>query len=283
MQKVISISGGQTSAYIAANYPFDHLVFALVRTDDQRLKFKDEKARQMVSDRIGTEFIGTLEQDTIIYTMLDLEQYLGHQIDWVTGPTFDQLIQNRGGYLPNVMARFCTTEMKMFPIAQWWRQKFEEQPVEMAIGYRFNERNRAETMRKQLDENGLSPIKLKVGHHKNGNNKWQVFKWRKPTFPLIEDMVDKIEVMDFWDGKPVRFAQHNNCVGCFHRSSRLLKMMSELEPEKFQWFVEQEGNYNGGGYWKSSINYQKILDTEFTRSLFGSEDEGGCPSGFCGM
>ena len=54
--------------------------------------FPDAKIRQQVSDRLGTEFIGTLEEDTIIYTMLDLEQFIGSKIDWVTGKTFDNSI-----------------------------------------------------------------------------------------------------------------------------------------------------------------------------------------------
>ena len=70
MITVNSLSGGQTSSYIAANYPADFNVFALVRTSDPECIFPDEKIRQMVSDKIGTEFIGTLEDDMIIYTIL---------------------------------------------------------------------------------------------------------------------------------------------------------------------------------------------------------------------
>ena len=79
-----SLSGGKTSSYIAANYPADYNVFSLVRTNDKKCLFPDAKIRQYVSDRIGTEFIGTLEEDAIIYTMLDLEQFIGSKIDWVT-------------------------------------------------------------------------------------------------------------------------------------------------------------------------------------------------------
>ena len=74
MKTVNSLSGGKTSSYIAVNYPADYNVFSLVRTHDKSCLFPDEKVRQMVSDRLGVEFIGTLEMDTIIYTMLDLEQ-----------------------------------------------------------------------------------------------------------------------------------------------------------------------------------------------------------------
>lgn len=93
MKTVNSLSGGKTSSYIAANYPADFNVFALVRTDDKKCLFPDPKIRQIVSDKIGTEFIGTLEDDQIIYTMLDLEQFIGSKIDWITGESFDKIIK----------------------------------------------------------------------------------------------------------------------------------------------------------------------------------------------
>ena len=107
MKTVTSVSGGQSSAYIAANYPSDYLVFALVTTDDPKCKHPDKRARQKVSDLIGREFIGTLEDDTIIYTMLELEQWLQQEIHWVAGETFDKVAQS-GGLLPNKLHRFCT-------------------------------------------------------------------------------------------------------------------------------------------------------------------------------
>ena len=70
--KVNSISGGKTSAYIAANYKADYNVFALVRIESNASKFKDKKIRQEVEDRIQAPFIATAEDDTIIYTILDL-------------------------------------------------------------------------------------------------------------------------------------------------------------------------------------------------------------------
>ena len=79
MKTVNSLSGGKSSAYIAANYPADYNVFALVRTTDKNCMYPDKKLRQIVSDKIGAEFIGTLEQDNIIQIMLDLEQFIGKE------------------------------------------------------------------------------------------------------------------------------------------------------------------------------------------------------------
>ena len=89
MKTFNSISGGKTSAYLEVNYPSDYRAFALVRTNDIKCQYPDAKVRQIVSDKIGVEFIGTLEDDMIINTILDLEQFTGREIKWVTGKTFD--------------------------------------------------------------------------------------------------------------------------------------------------------------------------------------------------
>ena len=116
MKTMNSLSGGKTSSYVAVKYPADYNVFALVTTRDNDCKFPDKKLRQKVSDKIGKEFIGTLEEDMIVHTMFDLEQYIGKEISWVAGESFDDLIINRNQYLPNVTQRFCTTELKLKPV-----------------------------------------------------------------------------------------------------------------------------------------------------------------------
>ena len=153
MKTINSLSGGKTSSYIAANYPADYNIFSLVRTNDTNCLFPDSKIRQIVSDKIGKEFIGTLEEDTIIYTMLDLEQFIGQKKDWVSGKTFDEIINRNGKmYLPNVTQRFCTTEMKLQPIFNWWKSNFDE-PVIMRIGFRANEMRRAKNMVEKSNKN----------------------------------------------------------------------------------------------------------------------------------
>jgi hypothetical protein len=233
MKTVNSLSGGKTSSYIAANYPADYNVFALVRTDDKNCIFPDKKIRQEVSDRLGFEFIGTLEEDMIIYTMLDLEQFIGSKIDWVTGKTFDEIIVRKNKkYLPNVTQRFCTTEMKLKPIFNWWQNKFNK-PIKMNIGYRANEGSRAKTMLSKTTKNGFSTFKTIVGKRKT-QNKWADIEWQKPMFPLIDDNIYKDKIEKYWKDKPVRFAYMNNCVGCFHRTPVLLKHMSDKEHLKME-------------------------------------------------
>lgn len=282
MKVVTSVSGGQTSAYIAANYKSDELVFALVRTEDKRCRFKDRALARRVERRIDKPFNGTLEDDTIIHTIFDLEQFLGQKIHWVSGITFDEVLRTKGGWLPSIHRRYCTTWLKIDPIFHWWHKYFNAKPVKMNIGYRCTEVSRAKTMLNKLNEQGLSSYKATFGKHEKGrhkgNNKWSTIAWRAPQFPLIEDGIDKADVQSFWQDKPVRFAPLNNCVGCFHRSAALLKQQSIEHSNKFDWFADQEGK--GKGNWKKTISYKSISKLNFTQNIFESE---GCNSGFCGM
>jgi hypothetical protein len=277
MKTCNSLSGGKTSSYIAANYPADYNVFALVRTDDKNCLFPDSKIRQIVSDRIGKEFIGTLEEDAIIYTILDLEQFIGKEIIWLSDVTFESVIEKAGGYLPNLTRRFCTSKMKVEPIAQWCYENIEL-PIEMRIGFRANEMSRAKTMiERSID--GIEHFKFKVGE-KNGRNNWKTLPYRNATFPLIEDGIFKDKVEEFWKDKPVRFAYKNNCVGCFHRSEIFLKHMSQRDENKFQWFIDQE--IKNDCTFKSGVTYKKIKEHKLQLDLF-DDDFGDCDSGYCGL
>lgn len=283
MIKICSVSGGKTSAYIAANYKHDDYVFALVRVEDNNCRFPDEKIRKQVEDRIEKDFIGTVEDDTIIYTLLDLEQYIGQEIKWVSGKTFDYIVKKKGGWLPNKLHRYCTTNMKLVPIFEYVWSKYNK-PVKMSIGFRANEVRRANKMMGRLNDDGLSVIKHSFEKHKEGRfkgkNKWEEFAWQRPIFPLIEDRIFKDNVESYWSDKPVRFAELNNCVGCFHRNPMLLKLMQTKHPEKFDWFASKEGGDNG--YWRSDVSYDKIKSYKLIQGL-GFDDFTGCDSGYCGF
>ena len=281
MKTVNSLSGGKTSSYIAANYPADYNVFSLVRTDDKKCLFPDAKIRQEVSDRLGVEFIGTLEDDTIIYTMLDLEQFIGSKIDWVSGKTFDKsIITTKKGtkYLPNKMARYCTTELKTLPILHWMYEEIKE-PVIMRFGYRANETRRAIKMMDKTDEDGFTKVKTTFTKLKDGRNSWGVYKYCKPEFPLINDNIYKDKIEEFWKDKDVRFAYMNNCVGCWWRSPLLLKKMHNKHPEKMQWFADQETNKSK---WRSDMMYKEIIKWKTQTELF-DDDFNECDSGHCGL
>jgi len=280
MKTVNSLSGGKTSSYIAANYPADINIFSLVRIDSCLwMNGKDEKTRQIVSDKIGREFIGTAEMDEIVYTILDLEQYIGKEITWVSGDTFETVIDNAGGYLPNQMNRFCTTKMKIEPIFDYLKN-LKILPVEMRIGFRPNEYKRAERVMQRANSDGLELMKTIVGTRKT-RNKWGEIPYRIVKFPLIEDNISKDIIYDFWNDKPIRFAYRNNCVGCVNRQPLMISHMASKDKRKIEWFSEQEKRTNNR--FLKEVTFESILNFASQGNLFLDDDFNECDSGFCGI
>ena len=282
MKTVNSISGGKTSSYIAKHFPADINIFSLVRIEDKDnlwMKGKDEITRQLVSDKLGCEFVGTAEMDDIIYTILDLEQFIGSKIDWVTGKTFEQIIKDNYNYLPNKMTRYCTVEMKLKPIFNFLR-KNTELPIEMRIGFRPTEINRANKVLERADENGIEYFETIVGKRKT-QNKWGKVAYRKVTFPLIENNISKDTIYNYWNDKPVRFAYRNNCVGCVNRQPLMISHMASKDVDKVNWFnkIEKET----GNRFISDASFEQILKFNSQGLLFTDDDFNECDSGFCGI
>ena len=281
MKTVNSISGGKTSSYLAKHYPADINIFSLVRIEDTEnlwMKGKDEKTRQLVSDKLGKEFIGTAEMDEIIYTILDLEQFIGQEITWVTGNTFEEIIKQNYNYLPNKMTRYCTVEMKLKPIFNWLKEN-TELPVEMRIGFRPNEISRAEGVLKRADENGIEYFNTIIGKRKT-QNKWGLVPYRKVTFPLIENNITKDVIYNFWNNKNVRFAYRNNCVGCVNRQPLMISHMASKDLDKVKWFEKQE--LKTGNRFLSDVSFEQILKFGMQNTFF-DDDFNECDSGFCGI
>lgn len=280
MKTVNSLSGGKSSSYIALNYPADYNVFSLVRTNDKSCIYPDAKVRQIVSDKIGCEFVGTTEQDAIIKIMLQLSEKI--DIDWVTGESFEDVIKYKGGYLPNVMVRYCTTHLKMMPIFDYWRKNINE-VCDMRIGFRKGEEERMHNMLKKLNENGNEEIKVVVGKRKT-KNKWGFVEWRKPSFPLIENQIDNKEIHWYWsNNKDIDFptGYYNNCVGCFHRSPLFLSKMNQEHPNKIKWFSKME-ELNSPNTFRKDVTFKEIISYN-PQIEMSFDDFTECDSGYCGL
>ena len=288
MKTVNSLSGGKSSSYIAINYPADYNVFSLVRTNDKDCIYPDSKIRQIVSDKIGCEFVGTTEQDDIIKIMLELSEIV--DIDWISSEPFENIINgtwNRGkngsNYLPNQMVRYCTTHLKMIPIFNYWKKNINE-VCEMRIGFRKGEEKRQSNMVNKLNDKGNEEIKIVIGKHKNGQKKWGIVEWRKPTFPLIENQIDNKQIHTFWKkNKHVNFPKgyYNNCVGCFHRSPLFLNKMYQEHPNKIEWFAKME-EMNKPNTFRKDVTYKQIMNFNSQMEI-QFDDFSECDSGFCGL
>lgn len=267
MKTISSLSGGKTSSYMAYHYPSDIEIFSLIRIEDKECTPKDKKLVQMVEDKIQVPFIATTESDKTLKVMFDLEQLIQKEIIWVTGLTFEQLIKKKSNYLPNRDTRFCTTELKIRPIFDWWYKNIGEK-VYMNIGYRHDEEER--------QDNFSTSFKGIVGK-RGTRNKWEEIEWRVGLFPLITDKIDHYKVYKWAKSTNLDFPPDSNCVGCFHKDPQQLRKNFEDEKLKMTWFKNQE---NKKGSWKSGWRYSDIENIGLQLDFhFGTGS--GCNSGGC--
>lgn len=276
MKTVNSLSGGRTSSYMAVHYPADYEVFSLVCIDDINSKPKDKFIIDYVNKKLSSfsqfgEFIATAEDDKTIVAMINLEQFIGREILWVRGKSFDQVIdEGTKTRLPSWARRYCTLEMKIKPIFDFWFNNIFEK-VNMRIGFRFDEIERMFNFFNNPNHPGIfkTPISTNTYGAKRQNH--QDFNWRNCYFPLVKDCITENVIIDFWDKKGIipadlfneeiriQFPKISNCVGCFHKKIETINAMSKMHPEKMQWFSNQENK--GKGTWlDSKVKYIDIFE-----------------------
>jgi len=269
MKTINSLSGGKTSSYMAVHYPADYNLFSLVTIEDLKCTPSDKGLVKIVSDKLGKEFIATAEDDKTMIAMLKLEQIIGKEIKWVSGKTFEQVNKKATGGkgLPNQQWRFCTTEMKMRPIFDWWFNNIGEK-VNMAIGFRYDEKERADKI-----NNKFKGIVGKRGTR----NKWEEIEWRESIFPLIENKIFHHNVVKWADSSGIIYPSDSNCVGCFWKHGQQLRKNWEENTNKMQWFADQESETKK---WKKEFNYKQIKTFALQQDFhFGTG--AGCQAGFC--
>lgn len=268
MKSVNSISGGKTSAFMAVHYPADYDVFACVLIGDPSCATKDKGLVRAVSDKLGTDFIATAEKDDTLRVVLDMEQMTGRPVTWVHGKSFDSLIRGPKKSLPNKSWRWCTTEMKMRPMFDWWHATIGEK-VEMRVGIRHDEKERAEKL--------TSTFKGVVGR-RGSLNRWEVVEWREVRCPLVEDVVDHFQVATWAKSTGLPFPADSNCVGCFWKPCQQLRKNWDDEPEKMEWFAAMEREI--GATFKDGVTYDQVRNMGIQQDfLFGVG--AGCDAGYC--
>lgn len=268
MIKVNSLSGGKTSSYMAVHYPADYNIFSLVTIESEKCKPKDDSLVKYVSNKIGMDFIATAEDDATLYAMRDLEQIIGTEIIWVTGKSFDEVIKIKGNYIPGKLSRYCTTEMKVKPIFEWWQKNLGEK-IKMGIGYRYDEIERKERFKTSFKG---------IDGKRKTRNRWKEFEWREGWFPLIDDKIFHHTIVKWAINSGINFPADSNCVGCFHKPIQQLRKNYDDNPDKMDWFEQKEINCKG--QWKEEIAYSKIKNIPIQMDfIFGTGS--GCQAGFC--
>lgn len=273
---VASISGGKSSAYMAIHYPADAYVFALVRTTDPNCRIQDSGLRRAVEAKCPAEFVGSREVDQTLRNVLRLEQELGKEIRWVTGPTFDELIAEKKA-LPNWAQRFCTKEMKVGPIFERVFAFHGEmvgdcpRPIGMQIGFRSDEPRRVyKALGATVEKGGFDwsnaggcerfPVSLHcdiVGKFA-GSRRWrETFQWRIKQFPMFLGGVTNYDVISYWQKRGWVWPEVSNCDFCYLHQSDETRRQAELYPDRVQWWAGMENKI--GKTFAKGASYAQIL------------------------
>lgn len=219
---VISFSGGRTSGYM------------LRRILDAHDGSLPPDVHVLFADT-GKEFSATYR------FVHDCSQSWEVPIHWVHRPGhFTQLITDKK-FLPNPVARFCTTELKIKPIAAWMEARGYTE-WDTVVGIRADEKKRVVTMR----ERGM-------------------------TVPLADAGITKPDVMAFWRASAfdLRLQPHeSNCDLCFLKGAGLRRQIIRDHPETVVWWIDQERRI--GGTFRSDGRY---LDLVLQPDLFAASDE----------
>jgi len=280
MKTCNSLSGGRTSSFIAVNYPADIDVFALCCIDSHNAgRSIDKSMKQKVNDKLQKycsdqpQFVATSEDPKILKVMFDLEQMIGREIVWVRGDGWETMIRKKKA-LPNMNKRFCTTVMKMQPIFDFLF-RYHELPVKMRIGYRFDEAERADNF------NQLFKYAYKCEYQPKSNrwiHRWQDIKWREGEFPLIDNKVFHLHIVDYWKHKNIVFPDDSNCLNCFWKQPEQLRKNFDTDNSIMQWSKIQEDLQ--GNTFKEKLNFHQIEKLSIQLEFFYGTGSG-CQAGFC--
>ncbi len=278
-------SGGKSSSYMSIHYPSDHEIFALVCIDDHNANGpywrNNKKLKQIVQDKLAKtsshwpEFLATAEDPMIITTMVDLEQKLGREIKWVRGVGFDRMIERQKA-IPNIKMRFCTFYTKILPTFEFCYNHIG--PVEMRIGFRYDESERAKDLIETID----FPINCNL--YGAGRQNWiKDFHWRKLRFDLINDKIMRPHVNTYWEQNPdVRFAEDTGCQMCYWKDPQQLHINSLKGDTSsiIKWANVTE--HIRGKRFKKDISMGSVFDIGLQLDFFSGGGPG-CKAGGCGI
>lgn len=268
----ISFSGGRTSAYMLwrvlqahdMSLPPDAVVcFANTgKEDEATLRFVQE-----CSERWGVHI-----------TWLEYQQaeprfrVVTYKTANRNGRPFEEIIEQRGGVLPNRVARFCSSELKTRTMhrylkAQGWTE------WDTLVGIRADEPRRVAKFRANPKPEG---------------------KHEEVWLPLAAAGVSSADVGRFWRSQPFDLelpningkTMHGNCDLCYLKpASQVLSLITE-KPERAIWWAAQEAKAesvaaSAARFRDDRPSYAEMLKfSQEQRDMFDAAEEGiAC---FCG-
>ena len=250
----ISFSGGRTSAYMlyqvlqahGGKMPDNGIVcFANTgKEEEATLKFVNDCSVNWGVPIIWLEY----QSENPKFKIVDYASASRN------GEPFAELIAKRQ-YLPNAVARFCTSELKVLPIDRYFKS-IGVNEYETLVGIRADEPRRVAKMRLNKD------VKLT---------------------PLATNGVTEKIVWDFWnkqlfDLELAKFSGASNCDLCFLKGAKILIGLVQQKPERAIWWADMEKQI-GGRFSKDKPTYDQMM--KFTKDQSSLFDDASIEC-FCG-
>ena len=250
---VISFSGGRSSAYMlyhilkAHNFKLpDYIKVIFANTGKempQTLDFVRDVALNWNIEIVWLEYAGKKKFKKVCYDTASRN-----------GEPFTQLIDDKN-YLPNMMARFCTSELKILTIERF----IGTADYTHIVGIRGDEPRRA------------AKIKGKDNH----------------SVPLFDAQVTENDVKVFWQNQSFDLAMPpagvntlSNCDLCFLKGYSIKQSIIEHDKSIANWWIEQENKINSRfRFDQPSYEKMKIIATDQKQLFDIADDSIAC---FCG-
>lgn len=170
------------------------------------------------------------------------------------GEPFEKLIRKRK-YLPNSVARFCTSELKVLTIDRYLKSININEYITM-VGIRADEPRRVAKMKNNKDE--------------------------KIT-PLASANIAEADVWSFWDDQPfdlkiVKASGSSNCDLCFLKGVKIIQSLINERPERAVWWISMEKEINAT-FAKDRPTYESMLKFQNNQHSLFDDESIAC---FCG-
>lgn len=266
----ISFSGGRTSAYMLwrvlqsnGGLPEEAKVMFCNtgKEEEATLEFVNECGKQWGVNITWLEYTGS--SDFKVTTYADASRQ---------GEPFEAVIKQRGGYLPNKVARYCSSEMKTRTMHRYLKS-LDWEDWDTFIGIRADEPRRVSKFRA---------------------NPRPEYKGEEVHMPLAIEGVSAQDVGQFWLNQPFDLqlpnikgkTMHGNCDLCYLKPASQVFSLIREKPERAIWWakVEQEAEAVAGTASRFRLDRPSYAEmakfAEEQRDMFDPTEEG--ISCFCG-
>lgn len=230
MKKVISFSGGRTSAYLVNLFKLDptaHFVFMDTGAEHPATyQFIKDIVKHWEIDLVCLRVVFNPKMNKGgSYKIVSLNELKQDLEPW------REMVKKYGS--PYYDLPFCTARMKTEPFEKYCNDTFGKNNYERWIGIRYDEP-------KRLPIEILNSLGLPV--HKKAVKQKQGFRYLAEISEF-----EKNDILDWWEKQPFDLAitEHlGNCVFCIKKGLNKVALASKDEPEQFvKWVEATEGNH----------------------------------------